>query len=130
MKTYSHSEMIETTGLTRGRLNNLIVHGVLSNVKPAGTGRHRDYSERNLGEVYVALALFDAGVTIPEAARLIKLVSADESKAVAQKPDGRFVLIIVDGKPFLYPAAEEMHKSLKWSRSLQVVKIKRDGGSE
>lgn len=130
MKTYSHSEMLETTGLTRGRFNNLIVHGVLSNVKPAGTGRHRSYSERNLGEVYIVLALSDAGVTVPEAARLVKGIAAEESRLVAQHPDGRFVLLIVDGAPTVDHTGEALYKQVKWSRSLQVIKIIKNGGAE
>ena len=123
MKEYSHGEMLGLTGLTRGQFNNLVVNGVLSNVRPAGTGKRRTYSERNLGEVYLARALFEIGVTIPEAARITRRVSSDEAKLVAQHNDGRFVLLIIDGSPTLDRADEELYKNVKWARSLQVVKI-------
>lgn len=125
--SYSAKDLMEATGITRGQFNHLLVNGVLSGVQPAGTGNRRDYTERNLGEVHIARTLFDVGFTVPEAARLVKSLSADESKAVAKHPDGRLALLIVDGKPFLDRVNEEMHKKVKWTRSLQAIKIGGNG---
>lgn len=130
MKEYSHGEMIDLTGLTRGAFNNLVANGVLSNIKPAGTGQRRTYSERNLGEVYLARALSEVGFTIPETARVVKRIASESSKLVAQHPDGRFVLLIIDGNPSVDHAGDQMEKHVKWSRSLQVIKIKKDGDDE
>ncbi len=129
MKEYSHGDMLDLTGLTRGAFSNLVANGVLSNVKPAGTGKRRTYSERNLGEVFLARALGAVGFTIPETARIVKRISVEEARAVARNPDGKYVLIIADGTPFFDRVDEEMHKHVKWSRSLQVIKIVKDGGT-
>lgn len=121
--TYTASDVLEKTGLRRGQFSNLVANGVLSNIEPAGTGNRRRYSERNLGEIHISRALADVGFTIPEIAKTIRRVSAEEGRLVAKYPDGMFVLLIIDGSPTLDRVEEEMHKHVKWSRSLQVIKI-------
>ncbi len=122
-QTFSASEVLEKTKLTRGQFNNLVANGVLSNVEPAGTGNKRSYSERNLGEIYIARALMEVGFTIPEIPKTIRRVSAEEARIVAKYPNGKFDLIITDGSPVIDHHNEQLYKHVKWARSLQVIRI-------
>ena len=56
MREYSHSDLMRIFNMKRGELNNY-VNCVLSGIKACGHGRHRVYTQVNLGEIIVGIAL-------------------------------------------------------------------------